>query len=104
MTRVYNPSRQAGASAADEAAALTKNVRFKGSKYAFEEIDQLIERWNNRLTIKNLALAKRYLEAKMHLVIRWEWYTQGRSKQLRAILQRVLSIGPQRRLHKDFWL
>ncbi len=59
---------------------------------AFGEIDELLERWHQRLAVKNLALAKRYLENKLEfvLVIR----AGPEAKQYVAVFQRkVFLVG-----------
>jgi hypothetical protein len=59
---------------------------------AFNKLDELIERWNNRLTLDNLDLAKRYLKAELgvHVHLRyWVDAEAGRdSVDFCAIFQR----------------
>src|ERR1700681_3422768 len=43
----------------------TKNVTSENIHQAFRELGELCERWDNRVSIKNLLLAKRYLEGQM---------------------------------------
>jgi hypothetical protein len=45
----------------------TENVSGKNIDDAFREIDELRERWNKRLTVKNMALAERYFKGELEV-------------------------------------
>lgn len=78
--------RQAGAS---EAAPLEDANDLLG------EIDELLESWQNRLTINNLTLAERYLNGELRLVINSNLLSRGsfNDVQWRAVLQGIGSIS-----------
>lgn len=74
---------------------VTETVAVKSSVFgedidqAFSEIDQLIESWNHRLSFSNLALAERYLNGNLRIVVD---FTDRGGKDYRAVLQRELPI------------
>lgn len=45
----------------------------------FDEIDELLERWNNRLSIHNLVLAERYLKGELKIGVWWKGQVNFRS-------------------------
>lgn len=55
--------------------------------YALGEVEQICERWNNRLTVNNLAFAKRYLENEVCVCIEFRLEEHG-SKKFVSIFQR----------------
>jgi hypothetical protein len=65
---------------------------------AFDKLDELVERWNNRLTLDNLDLAKRYLknELRVHVHLRyWVVSAAGEdSVDFCAIFQRECFLEP----------
>ncbi|MGQ0742404.1 MAG: hypothetical protein ACT4OG_08970 [Alphaproteobacteria bacterium] len=65
-----------------------QNRSLEGIADAADIIGQLRQRWDNRLTVNNLALAKRYAEGKLHVLICWKWLVEGHTKQFRALFQR----------------
>lgn len=55
---------------------------------------KLIERWDNRLTIDNLALAKRYIKSELRLVLCGSISRDGSdAKYYRAIFQGILPVS-----------
>jgi hypothetical protein len=69
--------------------ALHEDVGLEGLENARNIIRKLSERWDNRLTINNLCLAKRYLNFDLELVIVFRLSSGLNSKQLRAIIKRA---------------
>jgi len=74
------------------AAASLQYVSLEEGKYALDELAHLRQRWNDRLTVNNLALSKRYIEGKLNLVVRCTRVRNGHPEEVRAILQRELPI------------
>lgn len=62
--------------------------RFEHVEHALDKLADLRERWNNRLTIKNLSLAERYLKFELVVVACWSGPFLGGFKQYRAVLKR----------------
>jgi hypothetical protein len=64
---------------------------------ALDKLDELMERWNNRLTLDNLDLAKRYLKAELgvhvHLRSRVVAPVGGDSVDFCTIFQRERELG-----------
>lgn len=74
--------------------ALGKDFGGDDFQRAARKLDQLSERWNNRLSIDNLALAKRYIKGEMILLVDLAVSRGSRhSKNCRAIFQRELPIS-----------
>ena len=68
-----------------------KDVAGENLDDAFREVDELLHRFDKRLTVDNLSLAKRYAEGTLHIA--WLWSrTRSNSvpEYLCAIYQRVL--------------
>jgi hypothetical protein len=47
---------------------LSENAPLGYSDDALHELDELLDRWENRLTVDNLALAERYLKGELRLI------------------------------------
>jgi hypothetical protein len=72
---------------------LDENLVRKRFKRCASKLDELSERWDNRLTIDNLALAKRYINGNLRAVADVRVSRGGSySKDFRAIFQRILPI------------
>jgi hypothetical protein len=69
-----------------------QDVAFEEVENALDELAHLRERWDNRLTVNNLALAERYIKRELNIVVEWMPVDWG-GIHLRAILQRKLLIG-----------
>jgi hypothetical protein len=70
---------------------------------ALREVAELCQRWDNRITIKNLAFAERYLEAEMEfgLVLETISSPASVSHQFVAVFKRKLPVdGPR---HMPIW-
>lgn len=61
---------------------------------ALYELDELMQRWKHRLTIRDLSLAERYLKGEIRLLVRLEEVGRAGEK-LRAVLQGVSPISRQ---------
>lgn len=68
---------------------------------AFNEITQLEQRWENRLTFENLSLTKRYLEGELNILITWMVNAGSFSKKYCAIVHRELPQRPVLRSEID---
>jgi hypothetical protein len=68
---------------------------------AFREINELCECWDNSLTVKNLAVAERYIkgEAEFGLVVKWQPNSYV-SEEFVAIFERKFSVGGS--FHRTF--
>jgi hypothetical protein len=64
------------------------------------ELDELIERGNNRLTVNNLTLSERYLKGELQVLIAASARSGSNTHNFRVIVQRKLPIS---RLEKDSW-
>ena len=67
----------------------------KGSSHIFDKFDMLLERWHNRVAIKNLTLSKRYLKAEIESGLIFDAFAGFpviRSQYV-AIFQRKLPLG-----------
>lgn len=62
-------------------------VPIKDIDEALHEIDELLERWENRLSIDKLALAERYRENKLHLVVVWISVLPGKPHEYHATFE-----------------
>jgi len=51
---------------------------FENGESGFNRFDELRQRWDNRLTVNNLALAKRYIESKLKVLSN----CPGRARQI----------------------
>jgi hypothetical protein len=71
---------------------LSENAPLGYSDDALHELDELLDRWENRLTVDNLALAERYLKGEIRLIVSFEKIGRA-DKQFRAVLQGVLPIA-----------
>ena len=70
---------------------------------AFSEIDELRQRWDDRLSIKNLALAERYLKGELEFGIILEWQSDARvSEKYVAILERKFPFCGHDPHHRAF--
>jgi hypothetical protein len=83
-----------------------EDFRLDGVNHALDELAHLRKRWDHRLTVDNLALAKRYIDMELRIVFAW----QDGAHEYRAILQREFPIpgGSHRNKkvwssHPDFW-
>ena len=82
--------------------ALTVQPRqsnFENVEHALDKLADLRERWINRLTVKNLSLAKRYLKGELCVVIRW--FIGPGNKECRAILKRELPVSRAQRERRE---
>lgn len=70
----------------------SEDIAFKNIDGALDELSELLERWDNRLTIDNLSLAERYLKGELVVGVEFGCVDWG-SQQFRAIYQRELPIG-----------
>jgi hypothetical protein len=75
---------------------LTEQGREQLNK-ALDKLDELMERWNNRLTLDNLDLAKRYLKAELgvHVHLRYRVLAESGPDSIDfcAIFQRERELG-----------
>jgi hypothetical protein len=71
---------------------LSENGTLGYADDALHELDELLERWEHRLTVDNLALAERYLKGELRLIADME-EIGGAGKKLRAALQGVCPVG-----------
>lgn len=69
-----------------------QNIPLKRVKDEFNGFDELRKRWDDRLTVNNLALSKRYLESKLRILWETPYRSQGDSIKLRTIIQGELNI------------
>lgn len=60
---------------------------------AFNEVDELLERWDERLAIDNLALAERYLKNEIVFVFTWTDRSTGVAKKYLTVFERVNPTG-----------
>jgi len=60
---------------------------------ALYKLDGLSQRWNERLTLHNLALSKRYIEGEVSLHIHFFRRLELEPKQFCAVFQGVLRVG-----------
>jgi hypothetical protein len=68
---------------------------------AFREFDELCERWDNRLSIKNLSLAKRYLEGMLEFGIVLKWQSDsGIINEYVAVFERKFPVGWRASQHR----
>jgi hypothetical protein len=61
---------------------------------ALDFIDQSVKRWHNRLTLKNLRLAERYLERELRIAVLLKHVGWG-GEEFGALFQRVPLSWPQ---------
>lgn len=82
---------------ADAGTLVSPKLCIENVDNAFGKVDELLDRWNKRLSINNLAFAKRYIEGEMHLVLVFvalpTAIENGSAPQYQAIVQRVLCDG-----------
>lgn len=57
------------------------------------ELDELLERFDNRLAIDKLALAKRHIDAELRVGLRIIGLRDGARVEYRTVLQRVLPVS-----------
>lgn len=61
---------------------------------ALYEVDELLERWNNRLSIDNLSLAKRYADGALNIAILWSRSIPDvKTEYFCTVFQRELDVG-----------
>ncbi|TIR27199.1 MAG: hypothetical protein E5X07_28415 [Mesorhizobium sp.] len=62
---------------------------------AFDEIDELLEAWDNRLTVDNLSLAKRYIEGELKIAFEFSLWVGAEAprKNYIAVIQRILDLS-----------
>ena len=66
----------------------------EGVERLFGELDELRKRWDNRLTINNLAFAKRYSESELRLVLNIRVsHLAADGKDYCAVFQGILLVG-----------
>jgi hypothetical protein len=69
---------------------------------AFREIDELCERWNNRLAVENLSLSERYLKGKIEFGVILEWQPDSRiNKKYVAVFERKFSVSGRASQHRS---
>lgn len=70
---------------------------------ALGEVDELLECWNNRLSVENLALTKRYDEGTLNIAFLWHRpITSFETEYLCTVFQRELDVsGPDEKRGKD---
>lgn len=85
-----NESRQAGA-----LPRAFENVSGENPDDAFREIDELLEGWDNRLTINNLAFAKRYIDGELGVGVHFRIWDQTFTlyEEYVSVFQRKLPVG-----------
>jgi hypothetical protein len=98
---VYEPSpiRRKGAyplegSTPGRGSRLTKEPREKIYE-AFDKLDKLTERWNQRLTLDNLALTERYLKGELRIIVNLRQVVAALGRDFEeycAIFQRKLPV------------
>lgn len=79
-----------------------ENVFGENADDAFDEIDELLERWNDRLSIDNLALAKRYAEGRIEILFVWSSTEMLGASYYVTVFQRVDGLLG-REGQGDFW-
>ena len=57
------------------------------------QVDHLLKRFNDRLTLKNLRLGERYVNGELHVLIYFR--VRGSSMEFVASLQRDIPVGPR---------
>jgi len=87
-------NRQAGATSPRRQ---PEDVSGKNFNEAFREIDELCERWDNSLSIKNLALAERYIKGELEFGFVFKWQQNPYvSEDFVAIFERKVPLGSSR--------
>jgi hypothetical protein len=72
---------------------LSENPSLGYGDDALHEFGELLERWNNRLTIDNLALAERYIKGELRILVDGRLTGRGLDDvECRAVLQRVTTV------------
>ena len=76
-------------------AVLTEESPLENIDNAFHEVDKLLEAWDDRLTVDNLAFTKRYIEGKLKIALEFSLFVVSKAvrKNYVAIFERILDFG-----------
>src|SRR5216683_1218664 len=76
----------------------SRKQRTEAGNQAIDQIRHVLKRFDQRLRLKNLRLAERYIEAELHLLVHFRIREIG--EEFVAYLQRAQAVsGPQEEIH-----
>ncbi len=81
----------------------SKKVSFENTYDALDEIDQVLESWNDRLTLESLAIPKDYVENRINIYALWR-VSGDKRQDYYAVFQNKFFCGKERNKNFRFHL